>query len=60
MHLADYFYGRPLSDKQRAEALDALTGGGNPAAPMRAAEWDPERLRSAVRLMLSAAEFQVC
>lgn len=56
--MADYFYGRPFGPTQRAETLEALGAGEN--AIFKIDQWDAERLRGAVRLALSAAEFQVC
>lgn len=58
--LAEYFHGRPLNEDQRAKVLEALAGGVPATTPMNAAQWDVERLRGTIRLLLSTAENQVC
>lgn len=57
-YLGEYLYGRPPGATQRAEILEAL--GAGPDTTMNVAKWDAEKLRAAMRLALSAAEFQVC
>lgn len=57
--LADYFLGSAIDDARRTEVVEGLLGGAPPRA-MNAAGWDVERLRGAVRLLLSAAEYQAC
>ncbi len=59
-YLSDYFYGRPMGQTQQGEVLEAMTGGSSPAEKLNVQAWDVGRLRGAVRLMLSATEFQVC
>lgn len=58
--LADYLYGISVRDDQRRKVVEALVGDSNPAVPLNASSWDEGRLRGAMHLMLSTAEFQLC
>ncbi len=58
--LADFFYPQPLRADQRDEIVEALAGDRQSVERLDLGRWDQDRLRSAVRLMLSAAEYQLC
>lgn len=58
--LAEHFYGMPIRDDQRRKVVEALSGSLPPSTPLDPEKWDTGRLRGAVHLMLSTAEFQVC
>jgi uncharacterized protein (DUF1800 family) len=58
--LADHFYGMPIREDQREKVVQALAGTLSPQTPLDPDKWDEGRLRGAVHLMLSTAEFQLC
>ncbi len=58
--LSDYFLGAPLRADQHSRIAAALGGHMDAGTRMESGRWDEDRLRGAVHLILSTAEFQVC
>ncbi|MCB2153862.1 DUF1800 domain-containing protein [bacterium] len=58
--LGDYFLGRSLDAKQRAELLQVISSGGNETTLLSTKYTDEDHLRAAVHLLLSMAEYQLC
>ena len=58
--LADYFYGRPIRPDQKDEVIEALAGSLSAQSILDVDRWDLDRLRAAVHLILSFAEYQLC
>lgn len=58
--VADRLYSVRLGQEQTRQLAAALAGGSAPAGAFDVENWPEEQLQGTLRLMLSAAEFQLC